>query len=310
MTKKRTVALQLALLFLCVARGAAYETDQYSFARAPETDAVDLLNERVNSALVEIAAGWQGPADRAKFARQVYVRLGGRHWVDRLERWTIRNPDVEKAEQGRRHSVYRGLPFWATRMNFFFGVGPTIRVHGVNFGTDKIGHFLSQGWKYHRRHLRGAALERVVNLGVRNEASYFGALTTGTFSNADLVANYEGFLFYRSLFEDEVVSGKGAIVGWREAAPPQILRRFDFGDHVNDYWNEALNPNRYDALLRNPMLARLEELCSEYERRPERYVSPRDDELRLRYRQIGLRDGADFRLDRVCAAAQGEVLPI
>ena len=35
---------------------------------------------------------------------------------------------------------------------------------------------------------------------VTTERGVFGALTTGIYSNADLVANYEGYRFYRGLF--------------------------------------------------------------------------------------------------------------
>ncbi len=293
---------------MAAAPGFPYETDQYSLGEAPIADSVDLLNNRFNQELARIAAEWRGPASRARFARQVYARLGGRHWVDRLERWAIRSPDVEKALPGGRRSIYRGLPFWATRAGFFFGVAPTIRIHSVSLGTDKIGHFISQGWKYHRRHLRGASPERVLRLGVRNEAGIFGSLTTGTFSNADLVANYEGYLFYRSLFEDDVVAGKPAIIAWAEGGA-RIQRRFDFRDHVNDFWSEALNPSRFDSLLRKPMLARLRQLCPDYQRRPDLYVPERDEELRARYRHLGLRPGISHRLDRVCEAEQREQPP-
>ncbi len=299
MSSKRTAVALLLLAGLVAAPAVPYETDQYSLRQVALEDAVDLLNERVNEELARIAADWRRSADRGRFARQVYVRLGGRHWVDRLERWAIRNPAVDKTSLRRRQSVYRGLPIWATRMAFVFGVGPTIRVHGVLLGTDKIGHFLSQGWKYHRRHLRGLPLERVLGLGVRNEAGLFGWPSTGSYSNADLVANYEGYLFYLSLFEDDVLPGKPAIIAFGPDAA-RVQRSFDFRDHVNDYWDEALNPNHYDALLRKPMLARLRELCPEYERQPERYVSEHDEELRLRYRDLGMRDGSSHRLDLVC----------
>lgn len=297
-SSKRTAAAVLLLAGLAPP-ASPYETDQYSIREMDVEDAVDLLNQRVNDVLVRIAADWHGPADEGKFAWEVYHRLGGRHWVDRLERWAIRNPEVEKLSEERRKSIYRGLPFWATRANFFFGAGPTIRVNGVLLGTDKLGHFISQGWKYHRRHLRGQPIERVVRHGVRNESGIFGSPATGTFSNADLVANYEGLLFYLSLFEDDARTGRPAIIAWQPDSA-RVQRDFDFRDHVNDYWDEALNPNRYDSLLRSPMLARLRELCPQYERQPERYVSARDEELRHRYRHLGMRDGTSHRLDRVC----------
>jgi hypothetical protein len=291
------------LLVLLPASARGYETDQYSGRDQALGDAVDLLNEAVNSALGEIAEGWDHGPDRRRFARAVYVELGGRHWVDHIERWAIRNPAIDKVDSHRHRSIYRGLPIWATRVNFLFGVGPTVKVAGSRIGTDKLGHFISQGWKYHRRWLRGDGVDGAVRLGVRNESTIFGSPSTGAFSNADLVANYEGFLFYRSLFEDGVVRGQPAIVRFvgRGAV---VQRPFDFRDHVNDYWDEALNPNRFDRLLRGPMLRRLSELCPVYAADPGLWVSRDEESLRRRYASIGLRDGTSFRLDHVCGAAR------
>ena len=50
------------------------------------------------------------------------------------------------------------------------------------------------------------------------ERAIFGQMTTGSYSNADLVANYEGHRFYRSLFEDNIVPGKPAILRWENDA--------------------------------------------------------------------------------------------
>lgn len=298
---RRRLGCSFALVALTATGAAGYETDQYSQRLTPIADAVGRLNAKVNEALVEIAADWDRGADRRAFARAVYVRLGGRHWVDRLERWAIRHPEIAKTSPSRRRSIYRGLPFWATRINFLFGVGPTIEVAGVRIGTDKLGHFLSQGWKYHKRHLRGLPEATVVRLGRRNEASIFGGPATGSYSNADLVANYEGYRFYRSLFEGGIVGAKGPIVEWTAGGGARIARRFDFADHVNDYWDEALNPNRYDRLLRGPMARRLRTLCPQFERAPERFVADDDDALRARYAWLGMRDGSRHRLDRICA---------
>lgn len=281
---------------------AAYETDQYSARGLELADAVEPLNDQVNAALERVAGRWRGEPDPRRFARRVYKELGGRHWVDRLERWAMRDGSIDRFDPRRRGSVYSGLPVWATRIIAFFGVGPTIRVNGVYIGTDKLGHFLSQGWKYHKRYLASGSVEHAVRLGARNEASIFGSPATGSFSNADLVANYEGLRFYRSLFEDGVIAGLPAIVAWEDGLA-RIARPFDFRHHVNDFWDEALNPNRYDRLLRGRMLERLERFCPDYAAAPHAWVSPDEAELRRRYAFLRMRDGRSHRLDRVCAAS-------
>jgi hypothetical protein len=287
-------------LTLVAGVASGYETDQYSHRDLQLADSVDALNDEVNRALEDIASSWRGGEDPRRFARAVYRELGGRHWIDRLERWAIRSPNIDKPERYKRHSVYRGLPVWARRVGFLFGVGPTLEVSGVRLGSDKLGHFLSQGWKYHKRYLRSRSEAHALRLGVRNEASIFGSPFTGAFSNADLVANYEGFLFYRSLFEDGVVGDRPAIVEF-VGAGARLRRPFDFRDHVNDYWDEALNPNRFDRLMHGTMLRRLRELCHLYRAAPERWISAAEDELRERYSHLGMRDGTTHRLDRVCA---------
>ncbi len=301
------LTLGMAFLLATLVNGAAsgYETDQYSHRDVPLADSIDLLNEEVNRALEDIASRWRRGDDPRLFARAVYRELGGRHWVDRLERWAIRSPHVAKPERDKRQSIYRGAPFWARRMGFLFGVGPTINVGGVRLGTDKLGHFLSQGWKYHKRYLRSGAEAQAVRLGVRNEASIFGSPFTGTFSNADLVANYEGLLFYRSLFEDGVVGDRPAIVEF-SGTGARLRRPFDFRDHINDFWDEALNPNRFDRLLREPMLRQLSGLCDQYATDPRRWIPRSEAELRTRYAHLGMRDGTTHRLDRVCDPPAGD----
>jgi hypothetical protein len=127
----------------------------------------------------------------------------------------------------------------------------------------------------------------------------FGQLTTGVFSNADLVANYEGYLFYRSLFEDGVVDGKGPIVGW-QGDRPQLLRPFDWADHVNDYWDEALNPSFLSPGLQRWMDKTLPSLCPDFRQDPEAFYPHNGTALAQRYAQLGLKTALWNRLDQVC----------
>ena len=124
-----------------------------------------------------------------------------------------------------------------------FGFGPTIRVNGVYIGTDKIGHFFSQGRKFYRRYRRMGDETQAARWSIVTETGLFGRLTTGVLSNADLVANYEGYRFYRSLFEAGVVHGKVAIFRWLDDRPVR-QRAFTWADHINPFWDEALNPQR------------------------------------------------------------------
>jgi hypothetical protein len=303
------IFLMLGALALAGA-AAAYETDQYSNRLAPLGDSAPVLNREVNAAIEDIAAHWKGPRDDGRMVMAVFHRIGGYFWVDHLERWAMNSPEVDKLPTPRRQSMYRGLPLRATRVAAMFGIGPTFRLGDVLIGSDKIGHFLSQGRKFWQRWQRNGNEQRAADTAARVEAGIFGGITTGAYSNSDLVANYEGYRFYRSLFEDGIVAGKPAILAWQDGRW-RVQRAFDWNDHVNDYWDEALNPNAYSRPLRNALQVRLGEFCKDYSQAPERYrLDPdRDDQLSGRYHMLRLRPDPALRLDAVCAQATAVAAP-
>ena len=73
-----------ALAFSCPA--AAYETDQVYNRSQPIADSTEVLNRKVNETLTEIVETWQKGEDERVFVNSVYSKLGGHHWVDKLER--------------------------------------------------------------------------------------------------------------------------------------------------------------------------------------------------------------------------------
>jgi len=306
---RRTLAVAL-LAWVAALGGAnslhAYEADQYSHRLVPLRDSREVLNRRVNDALREILAAWRGGPPRTmiekwRFARRIYWRLGGLFWVHHLEAWAAKTPQIERLPQSRFHSIYDGSPLFPGPILKVFGVCHTIEIAGSLLGTDKLGHFFAQGVKYYGSYLLGLGESRILHRGEFNERWLFGEWTTGVYSNADIVADYEGYRFYRSLFEDGIVPGKPAIVGWRDGQP-FLQRPFDWADHVNDYWDEEANPSFLAPGLQRFMSVRLPALCPDYWRNPQQWM-PRDEaELERRYAGIGLRRALQNRMDNVCAA--------
>jgi hypothetical protein len=303
-------------MFICVPpNGGAYETDQFSNRSQPIGDSTSILNRQVTLAIASTITSLQGPRDDMKVVNGIYYKIGGKHWVDKLERYAMDSDEVERLATPPHDSIYSGHPLYATRVAGLFGVGPTLKINHVLVGTDKLGHFLSQGRKFYRRWIRMGDEAKAAEQSAFTERALFGQMSTGSYSNADLVANYEGYLFYRSLFEDEVIAGKPAIIAWKD--DHWIMQRpFDWADHVNDYWDEALNINHYDAMLHAHMKSRLLTFCSDYLADPNLYVIQNEDDLKQRYRNIQLRDTSDLRLDRLCTqdgkdnmAASGSSVP-
>jgi hypothetical protein len=259
------------------------------------------LNEQVNRAISEAVEDWRGRRSDRKVVNRIFHSIGGHHWVDKLERWAMQSPRIERLSTPRRDSIYAGHPIWATRVAAIFGVGPTIKLNGVLVGSDKLGHFLSQGRKFYYRYLRLGDEALAAERSAYTERALFGQLTTGSYSNADLVANYEGYVFYRNLFEGDAVPGKPAILRW-EDDHWVIQRPFDFRDHVNEYWDEALNVNHYDRLLYPHIRTRLLTLCGEYEKMPGMYDIEDEERLIKRYHHLQLDDTSELRLSNLCTA--------
>ena len=278
-----------------------YETDPYTGRSQALADSLAELDREVNAAIDAVVASWSHGEDEWRFVTAVYRRIGGLHYVDRLERWAMESPEVERIELARGEALMNDFPVLAARFGRIVRIGPIINVNGVYMGTDKIGHFLSQGRKFYKRYRRLGNEEQAMRRSVTTERGVFGALTTGIYSNADLVANYEGYRFYRGLFHDAVVADKPAILRW-EGDRPVRQRAFTWADHVNAFWDEALNPNVYAKPLVPYVERRLLALCDDFSARPERYRVPAAVDLSARYRNAGLRPNPQLEPTRFLAA--------
>ncbi|HEO70060.1 MAG TPA: hypothetical protein ENN80_02280 [Candidatus Hydrogenedentes bacterium] len=140
-------------------------------------------------------------------------------------------------------SIYRdnALPYFIVAMT------PTIRIGDVYLGVDKIAHFFGFGRRYYIRYSRlrkrgldeREAIERLVGRGILQEKMYFGRISSGIFSHADLEANYQGFCLARDLCSGE----EPYIV--RESARWVLSRPVDLRDYVTPDFDESYNQCAY-----------------------------------------------------------------
>lgn len=120
----------------------------------------------------------------------------------------------------------------------YFGLAPNIQINGFYFGTDKLSHFATPGYVYLQRYLKAktngateeAALKHAIDWGIWDENRVHGFWASGVYSYADMEANYQGLLFYKSLCEERIQK-----VGndWK------LVKSFDIKDYVNGFWDES-----------------------------------------------------------------------
>ncbi len=139
----------------------------------------------------------------------------------------------------------------------------SIKAFGIFMGTDKIGHFTDMGMHYFVAYrsskAKGAAEEEAIKSALKlgtedpvySEKGLLGWATAGAYSNADLVANYNGFLFYLNLSQPVMLKGqvRSPMVEregefWKIS--PRVQRDSDFyALFISEHLNEALNPSVY-----------------------------------------------------------------
>ena len=156
----------------------------------------------------------------------------------------------------------------------------SIKVYGSYVGTDKFGHFHDLGHYYFCDYLSkrnsGTSEEQAVQEVVANysrgllaETTTIGFLATGICSNADLLANYMGFKFYRNLTEPVMLKGELVpamlvqVGGYWELNSHVRPDSDFFAPFVSDHWNEALNPCVYEWGLRWTVERRLRDKADE-----------------------------------------------
>jgi hypothetical protein len=237
----------------------ALETDQFYAWNRPLEDSTRAINEKLNAdiaaALDRVNARRGNGACPCREARnairdQFYYLIFGR-----LELWAskasvvdrIPKTDADEALFRRRYLYHETSPFDPIR---WMPLSPTIEIRGIRIGTDKLGHFFSDGaWieePYRRALAKGAtdeeALRRSLRFSLVTERTILGMGSSGVFSLADSEANYQGLLFYRGLCSGPNPALVPTPSGW------SLRRPFDIGDYVSPEWDESWQPNIYSPL--------------------------------------------------------------
>lgn len=268
------------LLTLLLPAALAYETDQLTDRQLPLDDITEQANAHMNALLREAVARTNARTRCQGTDAEVADRLA--HEVSQVTGDLTKVPPrgdlptmsfgayaawLETAPLARRtftdrRDIYGELEVWQNPIITLFGLASTIKVNDTLLGTDKIDHFLVQGYLYYRRSAGGLDPLKAMSWGTQTERGHWGQATTGVFSFADLSANYRGLHFYAGLMGPD-----GSFTRDSDGCIVQD-RPFDWADWIDWTLDEVLNPSVYDPALQNrinnTLATREGEVCEVY----------------------------------------------
>jgi len=176
--------------------------------------------------------------------------------IGQVESYAEAADAVDRYHVAFEESVYREFN-WIDSPSLVLSerVAAVVRLGNVELGTDKFGHFFTEGYRYY---IETAGMTRPLKhaflFGEWTESVYFGAQTTGVYSFADLVANFQGLRFWNRVLGDapDPLTGKAtspyiACDGERWV----IQEAFDWTEYVDPAWDESVNCSlfRHEDLL-------------------------------------------------------------
>ncbi len=182
-------------------------------------------------------------------------------------------------------SIYRDINYLQGFSLNLKELSDVTNINGHVIGLDKLGHFFAEGWRYFEISQEDEGdLQQAMDWGNEMEDGLFGTTTTGIFSYADLVANFNGWRFWNRvlllesdpmmgfverLFDRAYVSCDiqvfESIKQHRVVRAWATNRRFDIGDYIDAAWNEGNNCNGYaDPLIEEKVKRRVTEIDADF----------------------------------------------
>lgn len=167
-------------------------------------------------------------------------------------------------------SIYRDINYLEGFSLNIKELSDVVNINDHLIGLDKMGHFFAEGWQYFElTHYKKYNIDQALKWGEEQEAGKYGYTTTGIFSFADLVANFNGWRFWNKVLLKNNDPLKGAISTLfnkpyirckiqfiASIKNKKIVKaweqntRFNLSEYVDGAWDEGNNCNSYE----NPVI--------------------------------------------------------
>ena len=250
----------LAAVLLTLVPGAAhaYEVDTWAPYERPLPDSTLVANQAMDEVLDRAIAQVRCDPDddvlRRRLARAIFEESALRKTVPnasfprqlgygRYSAWLETDPSVARVTTGSG-GIFEEVSLFDSPILRLAGTASSVRLAGVDVGTDKVDHFLATGFDYLEWSREGEDPERALRIGTRTERRMYGRFTSKAFSYADLEANWDGYRFYSGLLTPESTVQRGT-----ESCLVRV-RDFDWAAWVDRSWDEFQNPSVYGPRVR------------------------------------------------------------
>jgi hypothetical protein len=243
---------KLALTLLAISSIHAAEVDQFVGRDAQLEDALPIINAKANT-LFEEAIATANEKEQECNEKKLYKVLRKKfrnQYTSEFSKWIVDTDEIQKITTKTSEGIYQDFSMFQSIVIGLFSkisdpAGQTMRVNGVFIGTDKFEHFLGSGFNYFKKqHLKGKTLEDAMNIGVRAETGFLGAITTGVMSYADMVANFNGMRFWNKMLAKRLDPLTGEEVTPYLSCSDGTWKKeqdIDFSIYIDHTWDEGIN---------------------------------------------------------------------
>ena len=209
----------------------------------------------------------------------------------KVEMWAVKNESLAGIQTRIENSIYKTVPAYKnlpTHLPATLGMAKTFLVHGVLVSSDKMGHFFDEGYAEHMKLLLTNNVQGSLDYGNSLENGFFGKYTTGIMSYADEVANFNGMIFWNSIFPD----AKGPLTKqpYFDCINDEwvLVRNFSWAEYSDSAWDEGINCNAYNGPEYSELVAtEVRKLEQESGKRLQCPIAPREcDDIRKKYRKL------------------------
>lgn len=260
--KVATIALT-SVLSLNTAAILGAEVDQYTYRNEEIKDSSELLNQKVNAALMSslINANAKGEGCSEKILYKELRKYFSNHFQGKLTKDILADKNITKRYIALTDSVYQDWTKWDG-----LGMGSKalskkavtmsgeMRVGEHYIGVDKLEHMWGQGYAYFKQnYLNGKGEVKAVKTGAAKEKTILGGnkFANGVFSYGDLSANFNGMRFWNHMLlkQDDVLGADRNLGPYVTCTNDKWIQieEVDFKNYIDDSMNESINCSKFPS---------------------------------------------------------------